>query len=530
MIFLIGIIIKQGLGFAYFQNNNLRATRMALKMSHEYSEGLKTGSCTGSRCREGISSRNSASVLLIEDRLTAESAKYGAIDRTPQIAMGSGLHTRNLFQEFDRGESWNVPIVDFFINGQHFPFTTAKLKTICLTGDKSSCVGGYDEWYGDKPNYNGVSNWEPKCAKHGSNFYGCMRFYRVSANHPENINLSYWCDTDNGLDGNLVICPVSCDPVPAPGCNLPVEKRFDLERDGRVLTPTETDDVPVLERTDFSWQWFMVMAFREEYLDGKEVKYPKADINGAEGIILHDLRTKNTRLDVDSDLKEETIISLYPVTKRGSIEGIQVLDDQEGDLDFTLNDQDFAAGKPVAGLTDETQMYTFVRGPSHASGCNPTCDPARDPTCNQKCGTYLLIEEGKLLNPDTRQMVRSTQKKDQIDIITRVIQLSNDTDRFCDAGSAPTATVDGYPNPVEVCCNKNGDCYDQNHVDHGSNCVDTMNMSKTCMFEGNPDYVDPGTRNPKPLYPKIYVRTKVVDLHGRRWVTDVSEDPKPFGH
>ncbi len=532
LIFLISIIIKQGIGFSYFQNNNLRATRLALKMSYDYSEGLKIGDCHGERCGEGLSSRNSASVLLIEDRLTAESAKYGAIDRTPQISMGSGLHTRNLFQDFDRNEHWNVPVADFFINGQHFPFTTAKLKTICLTritdecpdynGDTHHDARDYDEWYGATENY-GDSNWKSDCSQEDNGDpHGCMRFYRPTANHPANLE---WCNAD-ALPG--VLCPASCDSSLFPGCNLSVDKRFDLNRnDGIADVPL----APLNERIDFSWQWFMVYAFREEYLDDKEVKYPDAQINGAEGIILHDLTTKNTSLDVDSDLKEETIISLYPTNRYGGIEGMQVIDYQEGDLDFTLNDSD---AKPAAGLTEETQMYSFVRGyQTDRDECGEiVCDPAVDPRCDQRCGTYLLIEEGKLFDSD-HQFVRSAQKKDQIDIISRVIQLSNDTDRFCDENTVPTATVDGFPNPVEICCNKGTKCFYGDGRQVGSTCAesdplnDIYNISKTCMYEGNLEHKDEDG-NPDPKYPKIYVRSKVVDLHGRKWVTDVSQDTKPF--
>ena len=74
----------------------------------------------------GSLSRNSASVLFLEDRLSPDFTKYGDLDRNPFIAQGSGTFTYELLYPLDVGEAAsNLPIMDVYVNGQHFPFTTA---------------------------------------------------------------------------------------------------------------------------------------------------------------------------------------------------------------------------------------------------------------------------------------------------------------------------------------------------------------------------------------------------------------------
>ena len=143
-IFILGAMVAQSLALSTQQNQNLKAMRLALRMSYEYSEGLKIGSCQGAGdeglCKsDGVVSRNQASVLFIEDRLTSDSAKFGAVDRFPQMASGAGAHTRLFQMPIDAWEDWNLPVMDMFINGKHFPFTTARFKKECLAQLRTQC-------------------------------------------------------------------------------------------------------------------------------------------------------------------------------------------------------------------------------------------------------------------------------------------------------------------------------------------------------------------------------------------------------
>ena len=137
-------------------------------------------------------------------------------------------------------------------------------------------------------------------------------------------------------------------------------------------------------------------------------------------------------------------------------------------------------------------LYTFVRDSGPAGG------------------TYFRVEEGRLYNGN--QYIRTTSMKDSVDIIERIFKLSNDTKRFCVNGIPPpfieriggVRTRSGMgggqiiPNPVEVCATAAGDCFNQ------------ANISRTCMDV-------PGLA--------IYIRSRIEDIRGRKWITDESGDP-----
>lgn len=550
LIFVIGAIVRQALSAGTTQNQSLRAMRQAMTTSYKYSSGLM-----GLGGDDGTASHQSANILFIEDRLTADSAKYGAIDRTPTIVSASATYSRNLFLPVDAGEDFNLPIYDIFINGRHFPFTTANFKTINLAvscqsaspcpiecdtdGDgagncEAASLGFYPhpELLAANPN-----GWEPDCLQADvettdncanecghiecvdtdgdgdpcesgitwsvttTSTIGCAKVYDVVFNHPGFLE---WCDDDaSGTPCPVSLCRDICNPgfcnAAAGDCdaasavtfpeNLTADERFDLDRDG-------TTDVPAADRPDFSWQWFLVMGYDADpsvstFKSGffffgsgasSSSNVTRTLLRG-EGIVLEGsdctddcASPQHVSVDVDGDLKREKIMvdtkTVDDVT--GIIKSFVVMDSQEGDLDFTRGDSDTG---PDPGLTKDTKMYSFTRD-----------------------GTYLLLEEGKLfaVSGDTSQYIRTAQKKDRIDLVERVIQLSNDTDRFCDINGnlVPTGTsgwTDAVPNPVEVC----------------GNCFTSGNIQATCMDEANK---------------LIFVRSRVVDRHGRKWITNTSGD------
>ena len=139
-----------------------------------------------------------------------------------------------------------------------------------------------------------------------------------------------------------------------------------------------------------------------------------------------------------------------------------MLEFQDGDIDSTRDDTD---PPPAPGLLDDAQMFSYTRE-----------------------GTYLRIEEGQLFNPADGRFVRNTTSKDHYDVIQRIFRVSIDTGRFCSAGGAPHGSVDGLTNPVEAC----------------NNCFSAANVEQTCM--------DPAAR-------LIYIRSRISNLGGRRWVT-----------
>lgn len=542
LIFVVSVIVRQAMGAGYAQNQYLRAMRQAMSTSFRYSEGLLG---TGDDA-----SHNTTSILFIEDRLTADSAKYGAIDRTPYIVSGSATHSRNLFLPVDAGENKNLPVFDMFINGKHFPFQLARFKTVNLAqrcknvgppcpaeckGDCSAnsvqffpgdnlcrdscnpvfCNAGAGEcaatsaktwpmpWVANCVQYTGLC--QETCLTSGCTTccdpgagdclvgsgvtfeatIGCAQLYGIMYNHDGFVE---WCD------GIGIPCP-SC---PGPGCNFSADERFDLDRDGVLGALDDPDEPDGAQRETFAWQWYSALGVDETE------EYPLYLVGGGgstsligrgEGIVIESMdcerdcatEQRNTSVDMDGDLKREHIMADTKVVDAAT--GVitrftNVMDSQDGDLDFTRGDSD--AG-PDAGLTRNTWMYVRVRD-----------------------GTYLLIKEGNLYG-DGLQYIRTTQKKDQIDLIERRIQLSNDTDRFCDRNGDVTAlgspdwAAAGWnasiPNPVEAC---NG-------------CSTSGNINLTCMDE------DPAGDGTQP--PIIFVRSRVVDRHGRKWITETTSDP-----
>jgi hypothetical protein len=495
LIFMVGVIVRQALSASYLQNQSYRAMRQAMTMSYKYSGGLMVG---GS---EGTASHNTASILFIEDRLSGDSAKYGAIDRTPYVTSASATHSRNLLLPVDANEVSNLPIYDVFINGRHFPFTTAGFKPVELakscknaspcpgtptTECKGDCSGASVQFYPA----NASVEWEDNCGEYvastlcsavcdsvgcsgvgdcdadssktwtQTHTVGCAKLYDVIYNHPGYLE---WCDDETG-------------GTPCPGDNLTADERFDLNRDG-------VPDVPGTlgtARGDFSWQWFLVAGYNADVTS--------STLTRGAGIVMESsdcekdcASSEYTVIDVDGDLKRESImIDTKAVDlKTGIITGFTVMDMQDGDLDFTRGDSDTG---PEPGLQKEVKMYSSVTG-----------------------GTYLLLEEGRLYDPDIPgQYIRTTQKKDRIDLIERSFQLSNDTGRFCDSGGnvVPNTGIwsGSLPNPVEAC----------------NDCFTSANVAKTCMVQ------DPAGDGTQP--PVIYVRSRVVDRRGRKWVTNTSSD------
>lgn len=478
LMFIIGLIVQQGLGAAHQQNNALKAMRMALALSHQFSEGF--GDAYENEMKEyfegkdlsdkqrrrissfGAASRNSAAILLVEDRLTADASKYGAIERIPLITGGSGIHSRNLFLPVDTGEYFNLPVYDVFVNGKHFPFSMAGFKKMCLTKDGSGCASD-SEWIGERAQQRGLpdsSFWDFECLKRVDittevvTFVGCAKLFTSVPNHPA---ISDYCAED------------------CPEYNLPVNDRFDLDRDGAPDVPREDEN---WLRKNFGWQWMVVSAF-DERVGGAE----RDNLKTQNGIQKGDESANNLSVDVDMDLQEEQIVEITgwemerADRRTGIITEIIVEDFQEGDMNFSVSDfdlQDPTVKSP--GLVNELEMYTKT-----------------------KEGTYLRIEEGQLFTIDEEgrkhQLVRSIQRRDSVDLIARKIQLSNNTGRFCD-GERVTPLVGGYPNPVEVCSD---DCYKKE------------NFEKTCY-------------NIDPKVNVIVVRSNIFAGQGRKWIVDLFGD------
>jgi|GEM_PF-1725621 len=385
IIFVLGAIIRSAVSSGQSQDASLKAMRNALVRS--------------SKSNEFDTSRASASVLYVEDRLSPDFGKYGSTERAPFIAQGSGVMTNMLMYQAHPDELQDpkhVPVTDMFINGKHFVFTMGKLvykrfspsagKTSVETDDVLAVCPPDDKCtftiLGQIPGHPAQSTgWAPAC----NGGRGCPMFYQVIVNAKDPPPLSDDASDDLQQEAREKRFCVS-DPCPG---KLSVQERFDLNRDGNFA-----NDPPFGLYNEMAWQWRAVWA---------------NEANGDDDKALHidEESAVYPSFDVDGDGQEETIYH-FDYDGNGAVTGAVVFDNQEGDLD--LGGDAAATGK--VGLLNDMSIRTRTR-PTGGFLTN-----------------YLSVQQGKAWRLD-RTFVRSVNRKDQEDIVERRVQLSSDTGRMC---------------------------------------------------------------------------------------------------
>ena len=565
LIFLIGVILREHLSTSQGQSHQIRAMKLALQESYQSSQE--------SISHTPNSSRNSATVLFVEDRLMPDFNKYSTIDRTPFVASGSGTMTNRLYYPIDFqtyntqpfGEvGYNLPIMDVFINGQHFPLTQASyvLRVLDDPNDASTSACPND-WVGSQYACNSDNDCPLAskcdgglCKTHGGEYIKCRR-----QEAEWGVCNSGTCSNSGAKCSSSAECPATFYSMAVNGTSEfdANTGSFDLLRndwDLSNITGSQNrcdDDVAGCPGTsacsgantgicqEMAWQWRSMAAtgasINISFGSADSPNYPSVDVSGSlkEQTLYAVSQTpaaqllnfldpkKNTHVDgvdgtsilsyeINGDLNGNGgyILSLtqplvdyynrnYTQPPNPSLSDKLGLTRNPTDgpltavvtLDFTLGDIDNSYDKRTSpwvtqpGLMQPMDIYTWV---------NP--------------GTYLQIKEGELYNPETHQVVRSVSNKDHVDLISRMIQLSNNTGRFCvlhqdGSYTAPATLVDqnNETNPVKVCAQRAGDCVT------GSSVLGS-NISKTCY--------DPFQRI-------IYVRTVVGDKTTRKWFTDVTK-------
>jgi len=493
LLFVIGGIIRVSVQAGMDQNQSLKAMRWALLQSlyGVYDENK---------------SRDSASVLLIEDRLDPRADKFGSLERVPLIASAAGTMSNTIFMPLDWNEHHNIPVTDVFVNGQHFVFTTARFivydiqrVTSAAISEEASHVGDVRVWdlTNDIKTYlPDDGNWDFNCrlrtystAAASCNItnvtedLGCPLFYRIVPK-----NGKRYCNNDACLDGILSL-----------------DQRFDLNRNGIF-----TDDPDGVDRSNIMWQWWANKAIKNGAgmkINRENGVYLSYDMDGdrKEEMIYAINETSLNHLDwANNNLKDLNVINgLLAIKKGGIAQRISVLDFQKGDLDLTIDDLDKTGPNAAAvkniGLQTEASVYTLT-----------------------KEGTYLEIKEGKAYVPGTDTFVRSVSKKDSFDLISRTFQLSNDTGRYCKGvgnGRTPQGPVvepiggaaKGDVNPVKYCVNSKPKCRPgANPSDPqiceatGGTCYTSVTSSQTCF--------DIGTK-------KLFIRSRIEDTRGHKWFT-----------
>jgi hypothetical protein len=482
IIFLIGAIIRTAVTNSYSQNANLKAMRYALLKSWESSKAISP-------------SRTNASVMYIEDRLSVDASKYGALDRNPFVAQAGGMFSNLLYYPLDPEDfRTGLPLMDFFINGVHIPMTTAAVRTIPLNPPAS-----YNDWYPKSGDASNPASGVPDPMHRGSFHYKGWNFLCAEGKKETSPGVwqeGYWgCPlfytlVANGTDG---FCAENCS---SSATNvLTTDERFDLNRNDNFSDDPKMGGAGRIPRKKIAWQWAAVNG----------VKY-NTDESGINKIIIDGENGNYPSFDVDNDRKEEVIYASYPQTSIDNpniafnpsaqghggeiiIRSVLVMDYQSGDLDFTHDDS--SADQSAVGLLPETAVYTM---------------PREFRTGTQGRGTYLEVKEGKLVNPNNQTIVRSLSRRDQIDVIERRIRLSNDTGHFCCLSSGKDAHGDackpnqivvwqGETNPVEAC------------TVESNGCLSAANIARTCF--------DQKTKI-------LYVRSRLINSGGHKWLTDTS--------
>lgn len=480
IIFVVGLIFSQALSSTHSMNVNLKAMRMALTESYRYSEQFNP-------------SRNSAGVTIIEDRLAGTfDDKYGPIDRSPMVSSGAATMSKLLYYPVDWGEP--LPTHDIIINGQRFPFVSSAYKTVSLpttyVAGMPVCSAPHPEgwcWDVGCPAVESTSVVLEDCSN-GIDDLGTDP--AVDCADPS-CNGSWECGgadgevcndlVDNDWDGfnncsdRECLSDSSCNLLTTivPGCvrlykivenggggwDAGCASCFDLDFDG-------VEDVPPADRADFRWQWQPESALHRSSIGaGTSINVDAVLPNG-------DMKAEFVRstspwgcIERDIVLWDKSVDSniTFSIDCAGyKIASINVVDSQDGDIDGTRDDSD---PPPAPGLLDDAQMFSYTRD-----------------------GTFLRIEEGELFSLADGRFVRNTTRKDHYDVIQRIFRVSNDTGRFCRADGSRPGTVEGLSNPVEVC----------------NNCFTAVNVEQTCM--------DQAAR-------LIYIRSRISNLGGRRWVT-----------
>ena len=480
LVFIIGLILRAGMASTQSMNGQLKALRLALSESYRTAEGYYHKDSVPGKWKPS-GARNFSSFLLVEDRISVDAAgRFSSMDRIPFTAVSGGTFSRNILYPMEYGENDQIPLTDVIINGQRFPFTRAAFSEDILANNDGTRYPGIpecDRGLGSPPGQ-GPRCWATECFTDGGTPHGCTIMYKNVGNYKASKE---WCN------GTTIPCSV----------NMDADHRFNLNLN-EIVNEIDFDvlDAPPLPsgkptRPEFTWQWVMVAGvsskvnpdllpgyFAPWLLGGVQgIRYCKPSEKNCEAV--------NTELDTDGDFKEEQVFGTT-LDNNGTIVRVRTLDGQRGDIDLTWDDRDNKkAGRIITyGLLPDVEMLSFTEN-----------------------GTWLRIHEGELLTVTTGQFVRSVTRKEHVDVIQRVFKLRSDTGRFCDASGNPTnwAVTPGLSNPMPL--PKNDSAF-KNPVEICNDCFNTSGsrMQKTCMDQANA---------------VLFVRSRVQDLRGRKWVTRV---------
>jgi len=536
LIFILGTIVRTAIGNGYAQNDNMKAMRMAMLASW-------TDSKVSNVLGRGIIAHSNASFIYVEDRLSPDFNKYGDLDRNPFVAQGSGTFSPYLLYPLDPEEvQQNVPIMDVYINGQHFPFTTASylskriIRPACPAGTPQALGGGLSPGQcAENQCLRSAREWAGGTVTAGD-FSSVMTGIPLDAN-TETTSNAYGVAIFNALvaqgfvGGATGVGPITTGYVVTSAYSS-IPSNFTIadpmnSNQPLTLTPTEISNIQnVLQKDSFAYKLFYTMAANgsSDFSAGASDTLPDPPFDlqrnndptnfvpagmrpyiawqwkivpatSTDSIKLDASNNQYPTYDIDGRLKEVTVYG-FQYNSDGT-PTVTYEDPAGGDIDSSW---DLNSCGPKPGLQNDSQIYTFTKN-----------------------GTYLQIKEGKLYNIETDQYVRSANQRDTIDLIQRSVQLSNNTGRFCDSSGRPTAIVE--PCADESTCEATGQYNDGKCSSGNGTCV--FNAVEICVAESSPtDNCFTSANIAQTCYDTsdnmLFIRSRLEDRRGRFWMTDTS--------
>ncbi len=480
---ILGMLLRYSSSLAQAQASQLKAMREALKMSA--AEGLVFN---GNGNPSLPANRKTASVLWIEDVPTLEGGeKYGAASLTPTVSFATGTMTNLLQYPLVYGDANSIPIMDVFVNGQHFSFTTFAyknkanfLKTVPATWNP----GGGWEYAWDEAVCNSSS---------GQRVNKCLTMFpKPRENTPPwgfagGNTPAFWTKISRT---DKRFCYGPNDPPDhycmhaTPGwADQDFEERFRLD-------PVNGQIVPQHLRQYLQWQWFPVWGnhFAIDFYNSTDsLLNLDVDFDGHEELITNieeravfgcgdNVVDNECRVTAQNYWSDRTMSDDYDFWTNDSshcchngwnnygnyfrVYKVHYIDYQDGDINMAYNTIDKLQGKPKPGFTSaKASVKTYATGDLDVS---------------------QLAQGSQTTNI-------STQKKDTINIIEREIQLSNDTGRF-------------YP-----ACSSNG----TNCPPGGPVYAACTGTTPNCCYEGSNKYRTCFNRSSRILYVRSLAGAKI---------------------
>lgn len=451
VIYLIGLIIAQGTSSSYQQEAELQAMRTSLLSSYQ-------------SARSGLALRNTASFMILEDRLTSGSGMYANTDRQPFMSVGSGTMSMHLFKPLDWEEVSNqseVPVMDVRINGQLFNLKVARGMTyrVRILGGANpatarvtismlhACATNYCNPSGACETILEDSAIAAPAAGSKDPNADAKRLLREWADYAMDGYPPAYLTVVKNDDSNFRL-PSTCTPASINTEDGQRLRRFDLNRDG--ILPDMCCPNPL---TFILWQW-----------NWKSLTTVTSEIDMENGVY--------PTYDIDGDLSEETIYRLKTWSAPDCAAtgyDADVMDWDRGDVNSYANPNDYSQDEQP-GLKEDLRITTF-----------------------QGAGTYMEVKEEKNA-AQTIGRSSSTVKKNQEDKIERKYVLN---DRMVLGGSL---CVGGTPlqSSIQACCET-------------VNCCGQGARGDVTCFEYPADGVK-----------KLFIRSRIPDQRGRLWATDVT--------